>query len=101
MPASAWDAAGSIYPPAEFESVTEVDLGLEIPNSQPQGWSSSCSCGSVGSTPALLGLHVPCPALPGAGFSPYIAHPMPDVTSPNIRQQHCPDLKPLCSFGCY
>lgn len=101
MPASTWDAAGSIYSPAEFESVTEVDLGLKIPNSQPQGWSSSRSCGSMGSTLALLGLHVPCPALPRAGFSPYIAHPMPDVTSPNIRQQHCPDLKPLCSFGCY
>lgn len=101
MPASTWDAAGSIYSPAEFESVTEVDLGLKIPNSQPQGWSSSRSCGSMGSTLALLGLHVPCPALPRAGFSPYIAHPMPDVTSPNVRQQHCPDLKPLCSFGCY
>lgn len=84
MPASTWDAAGSIYSPAEFESVTEVDLGLKIPNSQPQGWSSSCSCGSMGSTLALLGLHVPCPALPRAGFSPYITHPMPDVTSPNI-----------------
>lgn len=37
MPSSALDAAGSVYPLAEFdplglESITEVDLGLEIPN---------------------------------------------------------------------
>lgn len=45
MPASALPAGGSPYPPAEFdplglEPITEVDLGLKIPNSQPQGWGS-------------------------------------------------------------
>lgn len=69
MPPSTLVAGGSLYPPAEFdpsgpEPVTEVDLGLKTPNSQPRAVAGT-------------GMGQPCPQPPAHGHVDLRAVTMP------------------------